>query len=87
MWVKLGHEFLNLDQVVRVRFSKAFKANEEEWSAEVDSVVQGQLQVITRYRGAEALRLCEVLGGRMDDSQHGLPPTHLTSGVVSAKLP
>ena len=61
MWVKLGNEYLNLDQVVRVRFNKAFRNGQEEWAAEVETLIKGELQIFTRYRGAEANALQAVL--------------------------
>jgi hypothetical protein len=54
MWVKLGNEHLNLDQVVRIRFNKGWKNGVEEWVAEVESFVKGDIQVFARYRNRDA---------------------------------
>jgi hypothetical protein len=61
MWVKLGNEYLNLDQVVRVRFNKTFRAGQDEWAAEVEGLIKGELQIFTRYRGPEAAALHAIL--------------------------
>lgn len=61
MWIKLGHECLNLDQVLRVRFNKSFRGGQEECSAEVEALIKGELQIVTRYRGAEATALQALL--------------------------
>jgi hypothetical protein len=63
MWVKLGEDYLNLNQVVRVRFSRGWKSGHEEVSAEVEAAVNGVIQGLTRYRGREAEALQAVLGG------------------------
>ena len=57
MWVKLGTEHLNLDQIFRVRFSKSFKHGQDDLAAEVESFVNGELLIVTRYRGREAQAL------------------------------
>ena len=61
MWLKLGNEHLNLDHVVRVRFNKTWKNGQDEWSAEVEGFVKGEVQVFTRYRNREAELLQHVL--------------------------
>jgi hypothetical protein len=57
MWIKLGQEYLNLDQIIRIRFSKAFRAGQEEWAAELETLINGEIHTFTRYRGAEAIAL------------------------------
>lgn len=64
MWLKLVHEFLNLDHVVRVRINKGWKNGIEEVVAEVEGLLKGEVQVFTRYRGAEAEILQEFLEGQ-----------------------
>jgi hypothetical protein len=61
MWIKLGQEYLNLDQIIRIRFSKAFRAGQEEWAAELETLINGEIHTFTRYRGAEALALHSAL--------------------------
>src|ERR1700730_7204047 len=65
MWVKLGHEYLNLDHVVRVKFNKGWKNGQEELVAEVEALVKGEVQIFTRYRGAESATLLAVLQPRL----------------------
>ncbi|MCS7046863.1 MAG: hypothetical protein NZO58_10945 [Gemmataceae bacterium] len=62
MWIKLGNEYLNLSQVIRVRFTKAFRSGHEDLAAEVETLIRGELQIFTRYRGAEAVALQDALG-------------------------
>jgi hypothetical protein len=57
MWVKLGQEYLNLEQIVRVKFSRGWKNGHEELIAEVEGVLKGELQVFARLRGAESAAL------------------------------
>lgn len=97
MWVKLGNEYLNLDQVVRIRFAKSFRNGQEEWSAEVESLIKGEIQIFTRYRGAEANALQTVLApqsGRSNAGMHvleGLPTPHgghaLSNTLHDIKVP
>ena len=54
MWVKLTGEFLNLDHILRAKVNKAFKNGEEEWVVELEGIIKGELQHITRYRGIDA---------------------------------
>jgi hypothetical protein len=54
MWIRLGNEHLNLDHIVRVRFNKGWKNGIEEWVAEVESFVKGEIQVFARYRNRDA---------------------------------
>ena len=54
MWLKLTGEFLNLDHIVRVKVSKAFKNGQEENVVEMEGIVKGELQYFTRYRGIDA---------------------------------
>jgi len=61
MWIKLGQEYLNLDQIIRIRFSKAFRAGQEEWAAELETLINGEVHTFTRYRGAEAIALYAAL--------------------------
>ena len=68
MWLKLGNEFLNLDQVVRIRFNKGFRGGQEELAAELETLIKGELQILTRYRGAEAVALQAALAGPADKS-------------------
>jgi hypothetical protein len=65
MWVKLGQEYLNLDQVVRVKFNKGWKNGQEETVAELEAMVKGEMQVFTRYRGAESATLLALLQSRL----------------------
>jgi hypothetical protein len=65
MWVKLGHEYLNLDHVVRVKFNKGWKNGQEELVAEVEAMVKGEVQIFTRYRGAESATLQALLQPRL----------------------
>jgi hypothetical protein len=80
MWIKLGNEYLNLDQVIRVRFNKAFRGGQEEWAAEVETLVKGEVQAFTRYRGAEALALQQVLATRTAESE-GAVAVHAPEAV------
>jgi hypothetical protein len=57
MWIKLGSEHLNLDHVVRVRFNAAWKNGQEELVAELETFIEGEIQVFCRYRGQEAEKL------------------------------
>jgi len=61
MWIKLGNEHLNLDHIVRVRFNKGWKNGVEEWVAEVESFVKGDIQVFARYRNRDADTLLAAL--------------------------
>jgi hypothetical protein len=57
MWVKLGEDYLNLDHVARVRFSHSWKNGHEDLAAEVEVLIGGVMQGLTRYRGTEARAL------------------------------
>jgi hypothetical protein len=61
MWIKLGNEYLNLEHIVRVRFNKGWKNGVEEWVAEVESFVKGEIQVFARYRNRDADALLAAL--------------------------
>jgi hypothetical protein len=61
MWVKLGSEFLNLDRVVRVRFSKSWNKEGECLVAEIETQLGGELRPVARYRGGEAVALQSAL--------------------------
>jgi hypothetical protein len=61
MWAKLGTDYLNLGQIIRVRFSRAFKNNREEVAAEVEALIKGEIQIFTRYRGGDAEQLLAAL--------------------------
>lgn len=98
MWVKLGNEYLNLDQVIRVRFNKTFRAGQDELAAEVEGLIKGELQIFTRYRGAEAATLHAVLTRQTpmshvevvhrDTETVALSPTGASTGTVhDLKLP
>jgi len=54
MWIKLTGEFVNLDHIVRVKASKAFKGGQDEWVVELEGVIKGELTHFTRYRGVDA---------------------------------
>ncbi|GEM_PF-6616350 len=84
MWVKLGNEYLNLDQVVRVRFNKAFRNGQEDWAAEVETLIKGEVQIFTRYRGAEAAALQAVLAPSAGTSSTG-SGLHVIEGLVAAR--
>jgi hypothetical protein len=73
MWVKLSGEYLNLDHVTRVRFSRSWKNGQEELGAEVEVLHGGALQGLTRYRGRDAEVLQAALGERAvaDDAGPG----------------
>lgn len=65
MWVKLSTEYLNLDQVFRVRINKGFRNGTEEWVAEVEMIdPKGQIGTVTRFRGVDAQLLQTVLNQR-----------------------
>ena len=57
MWVKLGNDYLNLDHVIRVKFNRTWKNGLEDTVAEVEALIKGEMQIFTRYRGAEAATL------------------------------
>jgi hypothetical protein len=61
MWLKLGNEHLNLDHVVRVRFTKGWRNGQDELVAEVEGFIKGEVQVFTRYRNRDAELLLNVL--------------------------
>lgn len=61
MWVNLGNEYLNLDHVIRMRFSKGWKNGQEEIVAELEGLIKGDVQVFTRYRGPEAQLLRSIM--------------------------
>ena len=71
MWIKLGNEYLNLDQIIRIRFSKAFRAGEEDWAAELETLINGEIHTFTRYRGAEALALHAALAPGTEHADGG----------------
>jgi hypothetical protein len=54
MWVNVGGDFLNLDHVTRIRFTPGWKNAQPELIAEVEVVINGVLQGLTRYRGHDA---------------------------------
>lgn len=54
MWIKLTGEYLNLDHIIRIRASKAFKNGQNEWVVELEGIIKGELQYFTRYRGIDA---------------------------------
>lgn len=54
MWIKLANEYINLEHIIRVRFNKSFKNGTEDWAAELEGFVRGEVQVFLRYRGADA---------------------------------
>ena len=62
MWIRLGNEYLNLSQVLRVRFNRGWKNGNEELVAEVEALIRGEVQVFTRYRGADATALHAIVG-------------------------
>ncbi len=61
MWVKLTGEFVNLDHIFRAKVNKAFKNGHDEWVVELDGIISGELQYITRYRGIDAEVLMHAL--------------------------
>jgi hypothetical protein len=61
MWVKLSTDYLNLGEVLRVRFNRAMKNGRDEVVAEVEALIKGELQIMTRVRGADAERIQAVL--------------------------
>jgi hypothetical protein len=95
MWIKVGNEHLNLNHVVRVRFNKGWKNGVEEWVAEVESFVKGDIQVFARYRNRDAdtlLRAMENQGIPVEvpvpvpvpakDSPATLQPEHATTNTL-----
>jgi hypothetical protein len=65
MWVKLGNDFFNLDNVFRVRINTGFRNGNPEWVAEFECVdPKGQIGVVTRVRGADAQALQAMLTER-----------------------
>ncbi len=62
MWVKLSTDYVNLGEVIRVRFNRAWKNGKEEVVAEIEALMKGEAQIFTRYRGADA----EVLQAALD---------------------
>jgi hypothetical protein len=79
MWLKLSGEFLNLGHVLRARFSKGWKNGQEEWLAEVEALVQGEIQVFCRYRGADAAKLMDALEACLSPDQVSAPGISLAS--------
>jgi hypothetical protein len=57
MWIKLGNEIINLNQILRIKFTKTWKNGQDELAAEVECLIKGEIQVFTRYRGADAEKL------------------------------
>ena len=66
MWIKLGNEYVNLDHIIRVRFTKAFKKDgNDEWTADLEGFVRGELQMVFRYKGTEAQTLNSIFGQQL----------------------
>ena len=100
MWVKLSTEYVNLDHVFRVRFSKGFRNTAEECVAEVESIDQrGQIGTLTRFRGTDAVLLQAVLDHQCDgasemrpqrsgrETLHDAPAQAFTGTLPDMKLP
>ena len=93
MWVKLGSDYINLDHVYRVRFTKGFHKGEEEWTVEVESIdPRGQTSTLTRYRGAEAMHLQTLLEERCSSAtlvihdEQAAAQTHVERHTVQANV-
>jgi hypothetical protein len=70
---------------LRVRFSKGFRAGHEEWSAEVEGLIKGELQIFTRYRGPEAAALHALLSGQANKTVTVIRETEpVLCGAVAA---
>src|SRR3984893_18596523 len=69
----LGNEYLNLGRVIRVRFNKGWKNGREELVAEVEALIKGEVQVFTRYRGADAEALQALPGGQPSGAATPVP--------------
>jgi hypothetical protein len=100
MWVKLSTEYLNLDQVFRIRLNKGFRNGSEELVAEVEIVdPKGQIGTVTRFRGADAELLQTVLneqsrteggvteGGVAVATAEPAPVQAMTGTVADMQLP
>lgn len=77
MWIKLGNEYVNLDQVIRVRFNKGFKNGQEEWSAELEGFIRGEVQIFLRYRGNDAQLLYAIF------NKQAAQPGNLQAPIVT----
>jgi hypothetical protein len=56
-WVQLGDDYLNLEQVMRVRFTRMVRDGQDELVAEIEERTNGEIQTVTRYIGASARAL------------------------------
>ena len=62
MWIRLNNEYLNLEQIFRIRFGKSWrKDGVTESTADVEGIVNGEVQVLSRYRGRDAESLYSIL--------------------------
>lgn len=87
MWLQLGNDYLNLNHVVRARFNKGFKNGQEEWVAEVETILKGEVTVFTRYRGPDAQRLNLALNAlTVSDEWVSVPATGDPNIPVSSPL-
>jgi hypothetical protein len=86
MWVILSTEYLNLDHITRIRFSPSWKNGQEEVTAEVEVLDKGSLQVMTRYRGRDAVLLRAVLSGQDVPPEVTAPPPQVRPAAVSVGL-
>jgi hypothetical protein len=80
MWAKLGNELLNLDHIVRVKFSKSWNKEGECLVAEVETLVNGEIKQVIRYRGAEAETLQAFFQAQTGDV--GLPVKSAPNGAT-----
>jgi len=83
MFVQLSNDFLNLAHVVRVRFNAGFKNGAQELVAEIEGLVKGEVQILTRYRGADADRLKALLQ-RQTPAPCAVAPAAVAHPSVSA---
>lgn len=89
MWIQLGSEFLNLDHVIRMRFTKGWKNGQEEHVAELEGLIKGDVQVFTRYRGQEAVVLRSIMERQVPAVATDLQPCPVSVpiGAIKSQVP
>ncbi len=69
MWVKLDNEFVNLDNVTRIKFTRGWKNDSGYLVAELETLTNGEIRIFTRYRSPEAEVLQAILLGQESAAQ------------------
>lgn len=89
MWIQLGNEYLNLDHVIRMRFTKGWKNGQEEIVAEVEGLIKGDVQVFTRYRGREAEILLSIMEMKIQPMEDKVSACRVPvpAGAMVAEVP